>query len=90
MLKIILSRFKKTKESKEIERKRKICKPCKFNSLNAEDIPFKKRALKYISDFYSKITFNADKDVLGGCLACGCSVYYKTEDEEETCPKNKW
>lgn len=72
-----------------MEYKREICKTCEYNTLNLESIPPLKLILKKLSDFYSLITGNSEVDVLGNCSVCGCSVYYKSDSEEE-CPKNKW
>jgi hypothetical protein len=88
---IILSRFKKPREEEETERRRGICKVCPFNSKNVHKIPLTKLVLKKLSDFYSWITGNADEDNLGSCLGCkSCSIYYKTEEGLEICPKEKW
>jgi len=89
LITIILSRIKKTKTDEEVEFKRKQCKTCEYNTLNIEKLPLNKRLIKMLSDFYSWITFNKKVDVLGSCSICGCSVYYKTVDEEH-CPKDKW
>lgn len=85
---IILSRIKKTKPSELVEYKREICKTCEYNTLNLESIPPLKLILKKLSDFYSWITGKAEVDVLGNCSVCGCSVYYKTVDED-ICPHPK-
>ena len=89
---IILSRIKKPQTTQEVEFKRKQCKTCEYNTLNIEKLPLKKRLIKLLSDFYSWITNNRKVDVLGGCSICGCSVYYKTIDEQH-CPhpsQDKW
>jgi hypothetical protein len=90
---ILQSRFKKTNESDDVERKRAICKKCEYNSLNLQKIEFKKRALIKLSDFYSWITGNKKKDNLGNCTSCdSCSILYKTVDEQY-CPhptEDKW
>ena len=91
MLTIILSRIKKPKTTEEVEFKRKQCKDCEYNMLNIEKLPLRKRLIKALSDFYSWITFNSKVDVLGNCSACElCSIYYKTLEENEYCPKDKW
>lgn len=88
---IILSRFKKPKVDAETERRREICKVCSFNSKNIDIVPLNKIILKKLSDFYSWITGKADKDNLGNCYGCkSCSIYFKTEEELEICPKKKW
>ena len=89
---ILLSRIKKIKENKEIDRRIEICLGCEFNSLNAVKISTYKRFLVLLSDLYSRITNNSDKDNKGNCTACNsCSVYYKARElEDEDCPKNKW
>ena len=90
---IILSRLTKPKEELEVLIKRRICKGCEYNSLNAEKIELKKRVLIWFSDFYSTITGNKEEDSLGNCLACSsCSIYYKSLYEDH-CPhpiENKW
>ena len=93
--KIVLSRFNNKKLDLKIIEKRKVCKNCEYNSINIDMVVVKKYKvfLKILSDFYSWITGNADRDILGNCFACeACSVYYKTEDEE-VCPHpggDKW
>lgn len=86
---IILSRIKKPKISKLVEYRREVCKNCEYNTLNLEHIPPIKLIIKKLSDFYSWITGNSDVDVLGNCGKCGCSIFYKTRDEDE-CPEDKW
>lgn len=88
-LTILNSRLKKDKETEEVLRKRAICKGCDYNSKNMELISFDKKILKTLSDFYSLITFNRDKDNLHNCMACqACSIFYKTLDEDK-CPHPK-
>jgi len=55
-----------------------------------EKIPFKKRVLKFLSDTLSWCFGKLKVDNLGNCSECGCSVYYKSREIEEKCPKNKW
>jgi hypothetical protein len=87
---ILKSRFTKDEKTQETERKKAICKKCEFNSLNADEIIFDKKLLKWLSDLLSRVTGNKDKDVLGNCLGCAsCSVYYKIL-VGDLCPKNKW
>jgi len=87
---IILSRFKKPKEDKEVLRKRKICKGCEYNSLNLASVPFNKLILKKLSDFYSYLAGKKEEDNLGGCTDCGCSIFYKSAEEDEMCKKGFW
>lgn len=90
---ILLSRLKKSKEDKEVLRKRSICKGCEFNSLNMEKLPFKKSIIKKLSDFYSFIAGKSEEDNLGNCTACeSCSIYFKIlmSDEGEDCIKGYW
>lgn len=87
---IIFSRIKKPKEDEEVLRKRSICKKCEFNSINVDNIPFNKLLLKKLSDFYSLLTGKKDEDSLGNCTDCGCSIFYKSAEDSEFCPKNKW
>jgi hypothetical protein len=86
---ILKSRFTKDEKTQETERKKAICKKCEFNSLNADEITFYKKVLKWLSDLLSRVTGNKDKDVLGNCLACGCSIYYKILMDDE-CKKGYW
>ena len=62
--------------------------------MNLEKIPLNKLIYKKLSDFYSFICGKSEEDNLGNCVACeSCSVYYKTQDEEEKCPHpqgNQW
>jgi len=91
--KIVSSRFKKGDFGEKELKKLKICKKCEFNSLNVEKSPLNKRVLKWWSDLYSKLTGNAEKDILGSCTACAsCSVYYKVlmSNGGEDCPKGYW
>jgi len=92
LITIIKSRFTKPKEDKETERKRKICKSCEFNSLNARKIKLGKKVLIKLSDFYSWISGKKEEDNLGSCTACGCSIYFKLlmSSEGEDCVKGKW
>lgn len=88
---IIKSRFNKEQETEETKRRRSICKGCEFNSKNMERIPPIKKILIRLSDFYSWITGNIEEDNLHNCTACsGCSIFYKTFEPEEHCPKEKW
>jgi len=91
-LRIIKSRLKKrTEEDKEVERLRKICKSCEYNSLNAEHIVWNKKVLIKLSDFLSWIFGKLEEDNLGNCTICTCSVYYKSEEYQfEECPKDYW
>lgn len=93
-LKIVKSRFRKDNNN-DIEDwildRRKQCKVCKYNTKNLHNLPLKKQIVKWFSDFYSFITGNKDKDILGNCSACEmCSIYYKTKEIDEYCPKEKW
>lgn len=88
---IVLSRFKKENQEEWVEVRRSICKPCVFNSKNQEKIKFNKRVLILLSDFYSFITGNKEKDNLGNCTACeSCSIAFKTLEPYESCIKGKW
>lgn len=89
---ILLSRIKKPKEDWIVEEKRKICKVCNYNSKNMQKIPLSKSILKNLSDLYSWIMGKSEEDNLGNCGICGCSVYYKSADEDK-CPHpngDKW
>lgn len=90
LLRIIRSRFKKTKEEQWMLDRREACRVCPFNSKNVEKIPWRKRIIIKLSDFYSWITGNSDEDNLGNCLKCGCSLYYKQQEKTEICEDNRW
>ena len=87
---IIKSRFTKPKESKEIKRRREICLGCEYNSNNISKLSTYKSFLASLSAFYSWITGNKDEDTLGNCTACGCSIFFKSLEPYEKCPKEKW
>lgn len=88
---IVLSRFKRENQEDWVEVRRKICKVCPYNSKNQAKVKFKKRVLIYLSDFYSFITGNKEKDNLGNCTYCdSCSIYYKTSEKLESCDAKKW
>ena len=87
---IIKSRFTKPKESKEIKRRREICLGCEYNSNNISKLSTYKSFLASLSTFYSWITGNKDEDTLGNCLACGCSIFFKSGEKSEDCVKGKW
>lgn len=88
---IVLSRLKKEKPDPIVEAKRKICAFCEWNTKNQIKLSLGVRLVKGLSDFYSWITGNAEKDNLGNCTACEiCSIYYKTLEISEVCEKGKW
>ena len=88
---IIFSRFKKPKIEPWIQKRRDLCKKCKWNTLNQVRLPIKVRFIKWLSDLYSWITGNSKNDNLGNCTACEiCSIYYKTAEKVEYCEKEKW
>lgn len=91
-LRILLSRIRKQNNSRKIQERIDICLKCPKNSLNLKEIPLKKKILIYLSDFYSQITGQKQKDNKGNCTACdSCSVYYKArEGAYEDCPENRW
>lgn len=90
ILNILASRFQDNKEQYVLSRRR-VCIECEYNSLNVKSINIYKLFIQKLSDLYSIITGNSDKDVLGNCTACQmCSIYYKTATKIEQCPKNKW
>lgn len=87
---IIKSRFKKNKEEDWVEKRRQTCKACPYNSKNVEKIPFDKRVIIYLSDFYSWICGKKKEDNLGNCTYCGCSIFYSSSEEFERCKLGKW
>jgi len=91
MCRIVKSRFKKDNIEPFVVERRKECAKCEYNSLNAQKVPYFKRVLIMLSDFYSFITGNKEEDSLGNCLACeACSIYYKSAEELEDCKLGKW
>jgi hypothetical protein len=89
---IIKSRFKNRNKTQQVKNRREECKGCEFNSTNIDKIPLNRLFWKNLSDLYSWICGTLDEDSLGNCLGCkqACSIYYKTAETEELCPKNKW
>lgn len=88
---IILSRFKNNKEEIWIKKRREICLECKHNSLIGGTPNMYKFFLATLSSFYSWLVGKSKEDSLGNCTACdSCSIYYKTLELDETCPKHKW
>ena len=57
---------------------------------NVEKIPFKKRVIIWLSDFYSWICGKKEEDNLGNCTYCGCSIFYASGEEFERCKLGKW
>jgi hypothetical protein len=92
ILTIIKSRFKKDKEEDWVKKRRETCKGCSYNSKNVEIIPFNKKITIWLSNFYSWITGKKREDNLGNCFGCPltCSIYYKSNEELEVCPKEYW
>jgi len=44
-----------------------------------------------LSNAYSWLTGRLKDDKLSNCTACSmCSIYFKTAEKEEICPKGKW
>lgn len=88
---IVKSRFLKQKNEQWIQDRRDKCKNCEWNTLNKTNITIKQKFLKNLLDAYSQISGNEDEDTLGNCTACEmCSVFYKSSEKLEKCPKNKW
>lgn len=90
IFRILKSRLKKKKEEDWILERREACRVCPFNSKNMEKIPWNKKMLIKLSNFYSYITGNLDEDNLGSCTKCGCSVFYGSAEITEECPDNRW
>lgn len=88
---IINSRFKTIKETRLIRKRRLTCLACPFNSLNVKSLSKTQFFLTAASNFYSFLTGRKKEDTLGNCTACGgCSIYFKTAEDLETCPKKLW
>lgn len=87
---IILSRLNKPKYNSEIKRRRSICLGCKYNSGNSEKANYKIFIIRKLSRILSFIFGKIKEDNLNECLACGCSLYYKTQELEEDCIKGYW
>ena len=90
LIRALLSRFKKTKTNPEVERKREICRTCPFNSKNSSKKTLKISLIQKLSKLYSILTNRAEEDDLGECDLCGCSLFYKTLNEYEECPDERW
>jgi hypothetical protein len=88
---ILLSRVKTTEEKDWILKRRETCLSCKHNTLNGSALSWYKFFLATLSSLYSYLMNKSNLDVLGNCTACqACSIYFKTAEEEEICPKNMW
>ena len=91
LLTIIKSRFKQQREEQWIKKRRATCLECEYNSLNTTSTSSAHNFLATLSYFFSWITFRAKEDNLGNSTACdSCSIYFKTNELEENCPKGKW
>lgn len=87
IVRILLSRFRKTKNQKWQDERLEKCLSCPYNSNNNKKITL----LKRLSDMYSYITFKSEQDNKGNCVACDCSVYFKAKElDYENCPKGYW
>lgn len=80
---ILNSRFKKETDEEWVAQRREVCRICPYNSLNSPQRTLKQNLYKYLSDFYTWLT-RAENEDLGECN-CGCSVYFKTRELEESC-----
>lgn len=89
---IIFSRFKKPNQESFVKERLKVCKKCSFNSKNTEKISVKMRIMNFLSDLLTLLTRAKEVKDLGQCIhpSCGCNLYFKTQEEVETCPTNKW
>lgn len=86
-----MSRFRRQREEEWVKQRRVTCLECENNSLNDTSSTLAHDFLAALSYFYSWITGRAEEDNLGNCLACeSCSIYFKTNELEENCPKEKW
>lgn len=88
--KILMSRIKPKDTAKDwIKERKEICRTCPFNTDNIADKSFtdniKIRANQVLNFILRrKVTEEAT------CTACGCMLIFKTAEEDEYCPKNKW
>lgn len=87
---ILLSRVKHNEEEQWISDRRRICSGCEFNTLNGGSLKGYRFFLAIASYQYSKLMGRKKEDVLGECGLCGCSIFYKSEDEGSQCDANKW
>lgn len=90
---IVFSRAqKKPNAGSFVEKRREICKTCPLNTKNLEKVSLKISIIKLFSDLYSYLTGNKKVDVLGSCSVCGCSIFYMTQQKEESCSTTpmKW
>ncbi len=90
---IILSRFKNNKEEEWVKERRSICLGCNYNSLYDSGLRNHNFFLAMtfaLSRFYSWLCGKSEEDVLGECTICGCSIFYKSEEDSEICGADKW
>lgn len=90
---IIFSRFKKENQQQDWRKKRReTCLGCEYNTLNSGTLVGYRFFLATLSLLFSRITGNKDKDNLGECSICGCSVFYKSLESENDCAHkpSKW
>lgn len=50
------------------------------------------RVLNYLSDLLTFFSPAKEVEDLGQCIhpECGCNLFFKTQEEIEICPINKW
>jgi hypothetical protein len=89
---ILLSRFKNRNEKEWVSERRGTCLSCECNTLNGGTLYGYKFFLATASQWYSKLTGKIEEDTLGECSICGCSIFYKSAEEEEDCAHepSKW
>lgn len=88
---IIFSRIQKPNNEKWVADRRKECYKCEWNTENQKRIPFEKLVIKKLSDSFSWLVGKSQEDNLGNCTACSsCSIFYKSAEKVEDCPKGKW
>ena len=87
---ILLSRVKHNKEEKWVTERITTCLECKFNTLNGGSLKGYRFFLAISSYAYSYLMGRIKEDILGICSICGCSIFYKSEDDGSQCDANKW
>lgn len=89
---IIFSRFKKPNLESFVRERRNQCNKCKFNSKNNDSISLKMRLINFFSELLTFFTVAKEVQDLGQCVhpKCGCNIYFKTQEDTEVCPINKW
>lgn len=87
---VYLSRFKKTKKQPWIEERTEICNSCEFNTKNINEISFKQKVARVLSNILTLVTTGKFNEDDSECSICYCTLSFKIPEKEETCLKGKW